>query len=164
MKKLVLALSTATIFALTACGGEKPVEVNQPAQAEAAPAAEIDHVKARQDAFKKVGENMETIGKVVGGKVAYDAEQFKALVAEMQAAGGEAFQHFGEGTQGGNAKPELWANMDKFEAGRDKMAAAVTALNEAAQTGKLNAIKPKVGDLSNTCKECHQAFKAKPAQ
>ncbi|MBR5941451.1 MAG: hypothetical protein IKZ88_09355 [Neisseriaceae bacterium] len=32
MKKLVLALSTATIFALTACGGEKPVEVNQPAE------------------------------------------------------------------------------------------------------------------------------------
>ena len=43
MKKLVLALSTATIFALTACGGEKPVEVNQPAQPqveEAAPAVE----------------------------------------------------------------------------------------------------------------------------
>ena len=79
----------------------------------------------------------------------------------MQTAGAEAFQHFGEGTQGGNAKPDLWANMADFEAGRDKMIDAVAALNEAAQTNDLNAIKPKMGDLGGSCKACHDAFKEK---
>ena len=178
MNKTLLAVLTA--LALTACGqqqaaapaeqpapaAEQAAPVEQPAAETAAPAAEqpaaeIDHVKARQDAFKQVGEAMKTIGDVVKGDVAYDAEQFKAVVAQMQTAGAEAFQHFGEGTQGGNAKPELWANMADFEAGRDKMAAAVTALNEAAQTGDLNAIKPKMGDLGGSCKACHEAFKEK---
>ena len=179
MNKTLLALLTA--LALTACGqqqaaapaapaAEPAPAVEQPAapaeQAAPAaeqPAAEVDHVKARQDAFKQVGEAMETIGKVVKGEVAYDAEQFKATVAQMQEAGAEAFQHFGEDAQGGNAKPEIWSDMAKFEAGRDQMVAAVTALNEAAQTNDLNAIKPKMGDLGGSCKACHNAFKEKPA-
>lgn len=179
MNKTLLAVLTA--LALTACGqqqvaapaeqpapaAEQAAPVEQPAAetaapaAEQQPAAEIDHVKARQDAFKQVGDAMKTIGDVVKGDVAYDAEQFKAVVAQMQDAGAEAFQHFGEGTQGGNAKPEIWANMADFEAGRDKMVAAVTALSEAAQTGDLNAIKPKMGDLGGSCKACHDAFKEK---
>ena len=179
MNKTLLAVLTA--LALTACGQQQaaaPAPAEQPApaaeQAEPEqtapaaetpaaeqPAAEIDHVKARQDAFKQVGDAMKTIGDVVKGDVAYDAEQFKAVVAQMQTAGAEAFQHFGEGTQGGNAKPVLWANMADFEAGRDKMIDAVAALNEAAQTNDLNAIKPKMGDLGGSCKACHDAFKEK---
>lgn len=177
MNKTLLAVLTA--LALTACGGqqqaaapaEQPApaaeqaapaaEPAAPAAEQAAPAAETDHIKARQDAFKQVGEAMKTIGDVVKGDVAYDAEQFKAVVAQMQTAGAEAFQHFGEDTQGGNAKADIWSNMAKFEEGRDKMAAAVAALNEAAQTGDLNAIKPKMGDLGGSCKACHDAFKEK---
>ncbi|MBQ9682305.1 MAG: cytochrome c [Neisseriaceae bacterium] len=182
MNKTLLAVLTA--LALTACGQQQaaapaepapaaqeaaPVEqaaapaAEQPAApaAEQQPATEVDHVKARQDAFKQVGDAMKTIGDVVKGDVAYDAEQFKAVVAQMQDAGAEAFQHFGEGTQGGNAKADIWTNMAKFEEGRDKMAAAVAALNEAAQTNDLNAIKPKMGDLGGSCKSCHDAFKEK---
>ena len=181
MNKTLLAVLTA--LALTACGGQQQaaapaaepapaVEQAAPAAEPAAPAAEpaapatepvaeTDHIKARQDAFKQVGEAMKTIGDVVKGDVAYDAEQFKAVVAQMQTAGAEAFQHFGEDTQGGNAKTDIWSNMAKFEEGRDKMAAAVAALNEAAQTGDLNAIKPKMGDLGGSCKACHDAFKEK---
>lgn len=177
MNKTLLAVLTA--LALTACGQQQaaaPAEQPAPAAEQAAPeqtapaaetpaaeqpAAEIDHVKARQDAFKQVGEAMKTIGDVVKGDVAYDVEQFKAVVAQMQTAGAEAFQHFGEDTQGGNAKPDIWSNMAKFEEGRDKMAAAVAALNEAAQTNDLNAIKPKMGDLGGSCKACHDAFKEK---
>ena len=179
MNKTLLAVLTA--LALTACGQQQsaaPAETTTPAAEQAAPAeqapateaaapaaeqpaGEVDHVKARQDAFKKVGESMENIGKVVNGEIPYDAEQFKELVADMQTAGGEAFQHFGEGTQGGNAKAEIWTDMAKFEAGRDQMVAAVTALNEAAQTNDLNNIKPKMGDLGGSCKACHDAFKEK---
>lgn len=183
MNKTLLAVLTA--LALTACGQQQaaaPAAEPAPAAQEAAPAeqpaapaaeqpaapaaeqqpaAEVDHVKARQDAFKQVGDAMKTIGDVVKGDVAYDAEQFKAVVAQMQTAGAEAFQHFGEGTQGGNAKADIWTNMAKFEEGRDKMAAAVAALNEAAQTNDLNAIKPKMGDLGGSCKSCHDAFKEK---
>lgn len=57
MKKLVLALTTASVFALTACGGDKQVEVNQPAepaveQQVAAPeqAAPAQEAAAAQDA------------------------------------------------------------------------------------------------------------------
>lgn len=177
MNKTLLAVLTA--LALTACGQQQaaapaaqpaptaeqatpaaePAATEQPAAAE--PAAEVDHIKARQDAFKQVGEAMKTIGEIAKGDVAYDAEQFKTLVANMQAAGGEAFQHFVAGSEGGNAKPELWANMAQFEEGRDKMVAAVTALNEAAQTGSLDAIKPTLGDVGASCKACHDAFKEK---
>ena len=175
MNKTLLAVLTA--LALTACGQQQaaapaaepapaaqevaPVEQAAAPAAEQQPATEVDHVKARQDAFKQVGEAMKTIGDVVKGDVAYDAEQFKAVVAQMQDAGAEAFQHFGEDTQGGNAKADIWTNMAKFEEGRDKMAAAVAALNEAAQTNDLNAIKPKMGDLGGSCKACHDSFKEK---
>lgn len=180
MNRTLLAVLTA--LALTACGQQQaaapatetttvstptPVEqapapaAEQASPAEQQPTGEVDHVKARQDAFKQVGEAMKTIGEIAKGDVAYDAEQFKTLVANMQAAGGEAFQHFVAGSEGGNAKPELWANMAQFEEGRDKMVAAVTALNEAAQTGSLDAIKPTLGDVGASCKACHDAFKEK---
>ena len=180
MNKTLFAVLTA--LALTACGQQQaaaPAEqpapaVEQATPAEPAPAAEVatapaaeqpagevDHVKARQDAFKKVGESMEGIGKMAKGETPFDAEQFKTLVADMQTAGGEAFQHFGEGTQGGNAKAEIWTDMAKFEAGRDQMVAAVTALNEAAQSGDMKVIGPKIGDVGGSCKSCHDAFKEK---
>lgn len=180
-KTLVCAVLAA--LALTACGEQQSVQQTPAPQAET-PSAEIviqevvasevaseaqpesasetavaDPITARQEAFKKVGGAMESIGGMLKGKVAFDAEQFKTFVANMQQASEEAFQNFGEGTQGGNAKDELWANKADFDKGAEEMKAAIAALNEAAQTGNKEAIGPAVGAVGGTCKACHENFK-----
>lgn len=177
-KTLICAVLAA--LALTACGEQQSVQPAPAPQAEttsaeiviqevvasevaseetASETAVADPITARQEAFKKVGSAMESIGGMLKGEVAFDAEQFKTFVANMQQASEEAFQNFGEGTQGGNAKDELWANKADFDKGAEEMKAAIAALNEAAQTGNKEAIGPAVGAVGGTCKACHEAFK-----
>jgi len=68
---------------------------------------------------------------------------------------------FIEGTDKGDtkAKPEIWAEMDKFKAAASKMQDEMAKLNVAAKSGNLDAIKAAAGDTGKACKACHDNYR-----
>ena len=59
------------------------------------------------------------------------------------------------------AKPEIWTEMDKFNAAANKMQEAVVKLNVAAKSGSLDALKPAADETAKACKACHDDFRMK---
>ena len=66
-----------------------------------------------------------------------------------------------EGTDKGEtrAKPEIWAEMDKFKAAASTMQDEMTKLNAASKTGSLDAIKAQFGKVGQACKACHDNYR-----
>ena len=58
------------------------------------------------------------------------------------------------------AKAEIWQEMPKFRAAADKMIGEVAKLDIAAKTGNLEQIKSAVGAVGQSCKACHDNFRA----
>lgn len=153
MKKTLLAALAAAVL-LSACGGNA-------SSGGAAAKAAGPNSQARSTAFKVLGGDMKEIGGVVQGATAFDAEQFKAKITEFVAHSEEPFKHFAQDPNNaeGNARPEVWSNAAGFKAEEEKFAAAVAALNDAAQSGNLDNVKAAFGPVGGSCKSCHDGFK-----
>lgn len=122
-----------------------------------------DAIKYRQGAFTVMAAHFGRVAGMAQGKIPFDAKAAaqNAEIATMMSS--LPFSAFGPGTDKGNtkAKPEVWAQMDKFNAGAKKMQEEMTKLNVAAKGGSLDAIKAAVGDVGKACKGCHDDFRAK---
>ena len=59
-----------------------------------------------------------------------------------------------------SAKAEIWQEMPKFRAAADKMIGEVAKLDIAAKSGNLDQIKSAVGAVGQSCKACHDNFRA----
>jgi cytochrome c556 len=57
------------------------------------------------------------------------------------------------------AKPEIWQNQADFVAKLRAFQGAAAALNAAAKSGDMNAIKARYSDLGGTCKACHDKYR-----
>lgn len=120
-----------------------------------------DAVKYRKAAFTVMAAHFSRIGAMSAGRVPFDAAAAAAnaeLVATMSKL---PFAGFGEGTNTGDtrAKPEIWSNRAKFDAGAAKMQEELAKLNVAAKGGNLDAIKTAFGAAGQTCKACHDDFR-----
>ena len=102
-----------------------------------------DAIKYRQSAFTVMANHFGRIGAMAQGKLPFTA--------------------FGEGTDKGlpqRAKPEVWKESAKFKAAADKMIGEVAKLDAAAKSGSLDAIKAATGAVGQSCKACHDDFRA----
>ena len=120
-----------------------------------------DAIKYRKAAFTVMAAHFSRIGAMSAGRVPFDAAVAAAnaeLVATMSKL---PFAGFGEGTNTGDtrAKPEIWSNRAKFDAGAAKMQEELAKLNMAAKGGNLDAIKTAFGAAGQTCKACHDDFR-----
>ena len=120
-----------------------------------------DAIKYRKAAFTVMAAHFSRIGAMSAGRVPFDAAAAAAnaeLVATMSKL---PFAGFGEGTNTGDtrAKPEIWSNRAKFDAGAAKMQEELAKLNVAAKGGNLDAIKTAFGAAGQTCKACHDDFR-----
>lgn len=148
MKKSVLVLSTVAALATAlpaAAQFQKPE----------------DAIKYRKAAFTVLGTHFGRIGAMVNNRIPFDAKvaaenaDIVATVAKLPYAG------FGPGTDKGDtrAKPEIWAEQDKFNAGAKKMQEEVAKLDAAAKTGNADSLKAAFGEAAKTCKACHDAYR-----
>lgn len=120
-----------------------------------------DAIEYRQGVFKTIKWNFGPMAAMVKGKIDFDAAEFSRradLVAVLSKMPGEGFI---EGSDMGDtdAKPEIWENKDKFDAGMDALAKNAAALADAAKSGDMSVIKPAFGELGKTCKGCHDNFR-----
>lgn len=120
-----------------------------------------DAIKYRKGAFTVMAAHFGRVAGMAQGKIPFDAKVAaqNAEVATFMST--LPFAGFGPGTDKGEtrAKPEIWAEMDKFNAGAKKMQDEMAKLNVAAKSGNLDAIKAAAGDVGKTCKGCHDEYR-----
>lgn len=120
-----------------------------------------DAIKYRQSAFSLMGSHFSNIGAVVKGEKPYSAQEVSADIAVLNLLASLPWKAFGPGTEGGDAKPEIWKEGDKVKARAEKLQADVLSLSEAGKTGNLDAIKRAFGNTAQSCKGCHDNYKRK---
>ena len=147
----------ATIVAATAC-----TLLALPASAQFAKAE--DAIKYRQSTLFVIGQHFGRLGAMAQGKVPFDAKvaqenaDIVASLAKLPWAG------FGPGSEKGaptKAKEEIWLEPEKFKEHADKLVAESAKLAAATKTGTLESLKTAFGATANSCKSCHDAYRAK---
>ncbi len=119
-----------------------------------------DAIKYRQSAMFVMGNHMGRLGAMVQGRVPFDAAQAAANADVLLVMSRLPFAGFAEGTTAANskAKPEIWTERAKFDAGAQRMQEAMVKLNEAAKSANLDQIKAAFGPVGQSCKSCHDAY------
>jgi cytochrome c556 len=57
------------------------------------------------------------------------------------------------------AKPEIWTRPAEFRAAQDQLSRAADALQAAAASGNVDAIRTAARGLGGSCKNCHDQFR-----
>ena len=120
-------------------------------------------VEYRQSALTLIGNHMKRIkAQLDNSKPNLDIiRNSAALVETLKTLPFEAFPE-GSGDIGETAaKPEIWTERDKFDKRAKEMQEKVAALNAAARTGDIGAIRTAFGETGKACKNCHDDYRKK---
>ena len=123
-----------------------------------------DAIKYRQSVMTLQGHHVGRIFAMANGRIPFDAKTAAADAELLNDLAGLPWVAFAEGTDGGSskAKPEVWKEKAKFDAGANKLREDIAKLNAAAKTGNLDQIKAAVGTVGQTCKACHDSYQKQP--
>ncbi len=120
-----------------------------------------DAIKYRQSSLFVMQQNFAHIAAMAKGKEPFDAKaaaryaEVATFVSKLPWAG------FTADSKGGKASDDIWTESAKFNAGIKEMLTEMEALNSAAKSGSLDAIKAAVGKVGASCKSCHDDFRTK---
>lgn len=151
MKTWMLAALAAAAFGATG-----------PAAAQSAFKDAKDAIEYRQGAMHVMGNHFGRIGAMVNNKVPFDAKVVQAnadVVALMVKLPWAGFDVAGSDKGETDAKPEIWAQPQKFKDGIAKAMDAGEKLAAAAKTGDQAQVKVAFGAMAQTCKGCHDTFR-----
>lgn len=133
-----------------------------PAVAKSAFSDAKDSVTYRQSAFQLIRHNMADIADMLKGEVQYDAarlNQRATALATLTTLPWEAFAVPGAEHAGGDAKAEIWQNLQDFNSRGEKLAADAMLLKTAADSGEQAEIRKAFGTFARNCKACHDDYK-----
>jgi cytochrome c556 len=119
--------------------------------------------KARSDYFHSLGKASKGLRDELQQGTP-DVATLKAYAADIAriAPGLPAQFPAGSGPESGvktEARPDIWSDGAGFKKDAEGLASAASALNAAAQGGHIDAIKIAAGNLGQTCKTCHTAYR-----
>ena len=122
-----------------------------------------DAIKYRQSALSVMGTHFGRIAGMAAGRIPFDAKVAADNADIVVTMSKLPYVAFIDGTDKGNtkAKPEIWTERDKFNAAAAKMQDEVVKLAAATKTGNLDQIKVAVGATGESCKACHDNYRAK---
>lgn len=120
-----------------------------------------DAIEYRQSAFTVLAAHMNTLRPVVRGQTPYNVEAVENTADLIETLAELPWAGFGPGTEGGNAKKDIWANNKAFEETRAQFIVNVKALKEAADKGDLELVKKSFNDVGQSCRTCHDNFRKK---
>ncbi|WP_417670022.1 c-type cytochrome [Roseibium sp.] len=119
-------------------------------------------VKERMDAMGDLAKTMKQVGGMLRGKVPYDPTEIAQAAERLKQHGGsEMTKLFPDGSleAPSEAKPEIWANWQKFEAFANDLSEKAGALKAASMDQ--SAVPAAFGAVGKTCKACHEEFRLK---
>ena len=120
-----------------------------------------DAVKYRQSALTLIGSHFGRMAPVVKGQAPYDAAQIKANVDVLKTLSALPWAGFGPGTEGGDARPEIWSDAAGFKQKQQAFQDNMVKLSAAADAGDLDKLRAAFGDVGASCKACHDAYRKK---
>ena len=128
--------------------------------AAAAPAAANPEADYRHHVMEAVGGHMQSMAVILRRQV--HLEDFAAHAESMAALASVVPGVFPEGslTADSKALPAIWENPEDFQQAVDRFVAAAKALAAAAPSGEMSQIGPAMGALGDSCKGCHDSYKA----
>lgn len=119
-------------------------------------------IKYRQSVMTVKGNHLARVFAMVNGQVPFDAKVAaeNAEIVNMLSSNAQFASFWVDGSDKGNtrAKPELWAEKDKFNAAVAKSQEDAAKLVAASKTGNLDQIKAAAGAVGASCKACHDAY------
>ena len=130
-----------------------------PAQAEVQFDKAEDAIAYRQSALKLMGAHFGGLAPVMRGRTSYDAAAVQAEIELVRTLSKLPWKAFGEGAKGGNARPELWENSDKFRQAADNLQTSLNRLGTAAAGSDFDTVRAAYADTAATCKACHDSFR-----
>jgi cytochrome c556 len=122
-----------------------------------------DVIHYRQSAMNLVGWNFAPLGAMVKGKTPFDAKEFSRRAERLEFLGPQLLEGFTKGSDKGaetDAKAEIWANFDDFQAKLNDFLNESKTLNQVAKTGDEAKMKDQFKKTAATCKACHDKYRA----
>ena len=173
MRNNVALLATAAaLIAVAACNRSDqaaPADDQAPAAENVAEgtATPDDHaavMKARHDHYEEMGDAM----KAIGAQLKADSPSVSVIqqhAATIARYGPQVLTWFpeGSGPESGRetrAKAEIWSDPETFRQRAQAFEAEAARFNAAAQSGNVEAIRASQKALGETCKNCHDRFRA----
>jgi len=151
-------MKKASLLAVLACAASLACWA---APAAAQFAKKEDAIKYRQSALTLVASHFGRMTPVVKGQVPYDPAQIKANVALLRTLATLPWAGFGPGTEGGQAKDDIWLDEEGFKQAQQKLQDSLAKLSAAADTGELDKLRAAFGDVGASCKACHDSYREK---
>jgi len=120
-------------------------------------------IKSRQEFYKEMGKAFKglTDDLKAGDPSAGDMQKYTAVI-NGKATRLPGLFPAGTGPEAGvktGAKPEIWQKWDEFQKDAGTFDAAVHALDAAAQSGDVAAVRKAAQGLGEACKTCHETFR-----
>ena len=123
--------------------------------------ADDDPRHERHELMEGVRDAAKPVGLMLRGEAEFDSEQLMQSLNVWKDAAGKFGGLFPEGTETGmdtEAAPTIWTDRAGFDEALAKWASAVdTAIEASPDT--LEAAKPVVGPVFQTCKGCHDNYR-----
>jgi cytochrome c556 len=118
-----------------------------------------DAIKYRKNALFVMQQHWARLGAMAQGKVPFDAKAAADNADVLAVVSKLPWTAFGDGTDKGDTKPEIWKEPAKFKEAADKSQAEIAKVVAAAKTGNLDSLKAAFGPAAQTCKACHDNFR-----
>lgn len=118
----------------------------------------------RQSYFALLAANFGPLGAMAQGDMPWNDEMVQLFAADLQSVSSlNLMRGFAEGSERGTtrAKPEIWENLNDFEAKLQDMRDAVDGLSAVAASGDREQIAQQIGTVGQACKACHDDYKSK---
>jgi cytochrome c556 len=120
-------------------------------------------IKYRQAVYTVLGNQFGIMGAMAQGRAPWDAKAFATAADRAAFISTVAPDTFPTGSDTGaptEAKPEIWRNQEEFGRMMRDLQDKTRALAAAAKGGDQNAAKAALGAAGQTCKACHDKYKA----
>lgn len=133
------------------------------AQAQGQPTKGEQALKYRKAVYQAIAWNFAPMGAMAQGKAPFDAKEFAVRagrVAALTPMLAESYSPETKDVDGSKAKPGLWSNRADFDAKMKDLVDRSATLATVAKGGDEAKTKTAFFDTANTCKACHDEYKA----
>lgn len=121
-------------------------------------------IQFRQALLQLVLSNVGALGGMAKGVIPMDRARIEKNAMRIEQLALMMPDYFKLDTRGFNvpsdALDKIWDNQEDFSNKMATLAEAAANLKKAAQSGEDGTLKPAIGKIFNTCKSCHDDYKA----
>jgi len=133
------------------------------AHAQGQPSKAEQALKYRKAVYQAIAWNFGPMSAMAQGKVPYEAKEFEMRAQRVAALTPMLSESYSPDTQsvtGSKAKAELWSNRADFDAKMKSLVDRSATLASVSKGGDFEKSKAAFLDTANTCKSCHDKYKA----